>query len=88
MEITYETLDLSLIENTTMKKSYKDGVPSAYYITPISGYKIHDKGRDCIITNENTGEDELILGFTTGTVTCRATYDFILNPSEFYTIEI
>lgn len=73
-------------ENTTMKKLYIDGVHRTYNITPVSGYVLHDKGRDWSVINPETEEETYYLGYTTGTASCPANYDFTANPREFYAV--
>ena len=86
---THKTMNESLIPNTVMEIILIDDVETAYSITPKEGYKLHAKELDSYLTGEEaTAEsDELILGFTTGTKTCRIGYDFELNPREFYSVE-
>jgi hypothetical protein len=64
------------------------GVFKAYYITPNDGYVLHDKNRDWYDIDPMTGEqnEEPTLGYTTGTATCAASYDFAANPREFYAV--
>lgn len=86
MAYTYEDVIPSLIENTTMYKKLRDGVHTTYAITAVDGYVLHDKGRDWTEINPETGEEVLKLGYTTGTATCAANYDFTANPREFYAV--
>lgn len=84
-------LNPSLIENTTMLEKLRDGVLYAYAITPADGYVLHDKGLDAYdggYTEEGEPIGNLILGYTTGTTTCAASYDFVANPREFYADQI
>jgi hypothetical protein len=78
----------SLIENATMKKGVLDGVHKTYRITPVSGYVIHDKNRDMPeydpVNMMPTGGT--VLGYTRGTASCAANYDFAENPREFYAV--
>lgn len=74
----------SLVENTTMQIRVVDGVPRSYWITPVPGYVLHDNGRDWTDEDPETGEEIVKLGFTRGTATCGANYDFTANPREFY----
>ena len=82
MAYTYEDVIPSLIPNTTMYKKLRDGVHTTYAIIPIDGYVLHDKSRDWI----DFETEELKLGYTTGTATCAANYDFAANPREFYAV--
>ena len=87
MEFTYETIEPSLIPNTTMVKSLFNGVPRSYRITPNENYVLHDNASDWTETDEETGAQITYLGYTRGTVSCSATYDFEANPREFYAVE-
>lgn len=87
MVITYEDVNLSLIENTTMQKVFRDGVHSTYNITPVAGYVLHDKGYDVPSYDEHGNETgEVTLGYRISTATCAASYDFTANPREFYAV--
>lgn len=86
MVITYETLTPTLIENTSMQKSFRDGEHTAYIITPNEGYVLHDKGRDWTDFDPATGEEVVYLGYTGGSASCGANYDFEENPREFYAV--
>ena len=66
----------SLIENTTMVLREVDGNPRVYRITPIEGYVLHDKGRDWTYIDPDTMEETARRGYTTGTASCAASYDF------------
>lgn len=84
--ITYENVNPSLIANTTMRKLLSDGVHLTYNITPIDGYVLHDKGRDWTDIDPETEEEIMYLGYTTGTASCAANYNFTANPREFYAV--
>lgn len=87
MVITHEPVEPTLIEHTTMSLSFRDGTPSTYSITPVSGYVIHDKASDWEDVDPDTGEViELHRGYCRGTVSCGANYDFTANPREFYAV--
>lgn len=88
MAYTYEDVIPTLIENTTMQKRLLDGVHRTYRITPNEGYVLHDKERDWYELDPETGmeSEEVTLGYTTGTATCAANYDFTANPREFYAV--
>lgn len=78
-----ELVTPTLIENTTMYKYLNsEGIHKTYRITPNDGYVLHDKSRDW--TDLET--EELKLGYTTGTASCAANYDFTVNPREFYAV--
>ncbi len=78
----------SPIENTTMREKIRDGVLWMYAIKAVDGYVLHDKARDWYeeVDDEGNGIGEPILGYTTGTATCFADYDFTANPREFYAV--
>lgn len=76
----------SPIENTTMLELLRDGVLYQFEIAPVSGYVLHDKANDFMDINPDTMEEFLRLGFTRGTVTCAARYDFAENSREFYAV--
>ena len=78
--ITYEDVNPTLIENTTMQKLLRDGVHQAYYITPIVGYVLHDNTYDYTDIDGN-----YVLGYRTATASCGANYDFTANPRAFCT---
>ena len=83
---TYEDVVPSLIENTIIQKGFGDGVHRIYKIMPMSGYVLHDKGRDWTETDILTGEETFYRGYTTGATSCPVSYDFANNPREFYVI--
>lgn len=86
MAYTYEDVIPTIIPNTTMQKMLLDGVHRSYVIAPIDGYVLHDKNRDWTDIDYDTMAETIILGFTTGTATCAASYDFTANPREFYAV--
>lgn len=88
MAITYENVTPTLIENTTMQRVLNNGVFNCYYITPNSGYVLHDKTYDQPAFDEETGEEtgEVILGYRTSTASCPANYNFTTNPREFFAV--
>lgn len=79
--ITYEEVNPSLIENTTMLKLLRDGAHQLYRISPISGYVLHDNAGNWTDMDGNTFE-----AYYTGTCSCAANYDFVTNPREFYAV--
>lgn len=87
MAITYEDIIPSLIENTTMRKLLLDGVHRTYNIKAVDGYVLHDKALDAPAIDEY-GEptEEIALGYTRGTCSCGASYDFTVNSREFYAV--
>ena len=86
MTITYEEVNPTLIPNTTMVKGLVDGVHRNYRITPVDGYVLHDNETDYPGLDPETGEEVVMLGFTRGTCSCAANYDFSANPREFYAV--
>ena len=86
MANVYEDMNPSPIENALVQKSYRDGVHRSYRITPNAGYVLHDNARDWVDMNPDTMEETTMLGFTRGTATCGANYDFTANPREFYAV--
>lgn len=85
--MAFEIVNPTLIENTTMQKYINNqGVFRTYHITPVNGYVLHDKARDYTNIDEETMEEVLVLGYTRGTATCAANYDFTTNPREFYAV--
>lgn len=86
---TYEDVIPTLISNTLMQKRYIDGVHKVYRITPIDGYVLHDSCYDNFEVDGITGMPtaELVLGYTGGTVTVAACYDFVENPRGLYATE-
>ena len=88
MEITYEPVNPTLIENTTMQKRFTDGVHKQYLITPNEGYVLHDNMLDEVVDDPATGlpTGEVILRYYQGTRTVAASYDFATNPREFYAV--
>ena len=87
MAFTYETIEPTLIPNTTMVRSLLNGIPCSYRITPNENYVLHDSESDWTETDEDTGAQTIYFGYTKGTVSCSATYDFEANPREFYAVE-
>ena len=83
MAYTYEDVNPTLIANTAMQRMLKDGVFKVYRITPNEGYVLHDKDLD-FTTPEDL--ENPVQGYTTGTCTCAAWYDFAANPREFFAV--
>ena len=69
---TYEDVVPSLIANTIMQKVFLNGVHKTFRVTPVDGYVLHDSARDWYVPEENV----TTRGYTTGTATCAAAYDF------------
>ncbi len=77
MAITYEDVNPSFIENTTMKKAFDNGVHRNYQITPIDGYVLHDKAWDYYeIDDEGNETGEVVLGYQRMRASCGYNYDF------------
>ena len=85
MTITYQDVT-PVIPNTTMQKTFLDGVERSYLIAPVEGYVLHDKALDWTEIDEFTGEETAKQGYTGGTVGCGANYDFTANSREFFTV--
>lgn len=77
------------IENTVMKERYNDkGELINYVISPLDGYKLHEKSRDEIVVDENGAKTgKLKKGYTSGIVTVLANYDFKENTREIYAVD-
>lgn len=76
-------------ENTIMTACYNDTNVLRYYdIAPVEGYVLHDKTLDTPVIDEGTMEEtgEVILGYTPGSTSVPARYDFEANPREFYAV--
>lgn len=59
-----------------------------YTILPKTGYVLHEKSRDEIVTDEYGNETgEIKKGYTSGLVTTLANYDFTENPREIYAVK-
>jgi hypothetical protein len=84
--VTREPVTPSPIENATVVKLFSDGVHRRYEITPNDGYALHDQVRDWTETDPETLEEIVVRGYTTGTASCAASYDFTANPREFYAV--
>lgn len=79
----------TLIENTIMQERVNEnGDVINYTILPCEGYKLHEKSRDEIVTDEYGNETgEIIKGYTSGLVTVLANYDFEKNIREIYAVK-
>lgn len=84
--ITYEDVIPSPIANATVQKGFADGVHRIYSISAVDGYVLHDNGNDWTEIDPITGEETLKLGYSRGTCSCAASYDFVANPREFYAV--
>ena len=86
MAWNYEAMTPTPIENVTVEKGYLDGVHKIYRLKANEGYVLHDAGRDWTEIDPETEEEIIKLGYTAGTTTCNATYNFTLNPREYYAV--
>lgn len=86
IEITREEIAPTPIENTTVVKAFVNGAHRQYEITPNDGYVLHNKVRDWIQRNEETGEEILRCGYSSCMSSCPASYDFSENPNELYAV--
>lgn len=86
MDIIYEEVIPSPIENATTVKGIVDGVHRNYRISPNEGYVLHDKRDDFVEIDPDTEEEITRLAFFRGMCSCRFDYDFVANPYEFYTV--
>ena len=77
------------IENAIMQERVNEnGDVINYTILPCDGYKLHEKSRDEIVTDEYGNETgEIIKGYTSGLVTTLANYDFKENTREIYAVK-
>lgn len=77
------------IENAIMRERVNEnGDVINYTILPCDGYKLHEKSRDEIVTDEYGNETgEVIKGYTSGLVTVLANYDFKENIREIYAVK-
>lgn len=72
-----------IIPNTTMEiYTNLNGVDANYKITPITGYVMHNKGRDRITYDSNGNIVSKTLGFTGAPTTCRINYDFTTHEIQ------
>lgn len=78
------------IENAIMQERVNEnGDVINYTILPCDGYKLHEKSRDEVVTDEYGNETgEIIKGYTSGLVTTLANYDFEKNVREIYAVKI
>ncbi len=77
MASIWETLNETLIPNTTMEQRRNGDVVMGYRITPNEGYVLHDKGRDMTIFDPETHEViGMALGYTAGSAACGVNYAF------------
>lgn len=84
--IIYEEVIPTLIPNTTIVKTLRDGVHKQYNITPVYGYVLHNNVRDWTQIDEETGEETFCRGYSTSYSSVPATYDFSENPNDLYAV--
>lgn len=92
-----------IVPNTTMQiYTNSSGVDTQYKITPISGYVLHNKGRDRTTYDSQGNVVSHTLGFTTAATSCFIDYDFttheitlangetvtVYGEKEFFTVPI
>lgn len=78
-----------IYENTIQKAYYNDENVLRYYdIAPVEGYVIHDKEYDAPVFDESIMDytDEVIPGYTGGSISVGYNYDFEANPREIYAV--
>lgn len=88
MAVYYEPMAETLLENTTMKKVFVNGVHRLYEITPNDGYVLHDSRNDVYDNFDDEGNpvgEPSILGFQRGATTCTVA-DFDTNKYDFYVV--
>lgn len=76
------------IDNVTARVRFRSATSDEvmlYYITPNEGYVLHDKRYDTIITDEETGEETVVLGYRRTTASCSKT-QFDNDTYEFYAV--
>lgn len=86
MTVTYQEVNPSLIENTTMQKRLYDGVHKQYLITPNENYVLHDSRLATDIDIDGNPIDPPLAGYTDTTITVSASYDFTANPNNIYAV--
>lgn len=75
--LTWEDITPTLIPNTIMQKRMVSDTSGYYKITPISGYVLHDKGRDTEEgLEDNPMQTVLHRGYTKMGTTCSIKYPF------------
>lgn len=87
MTFKYEDIETK-ISNTTMQKRILNDSEITYCIAPNEGYLLHDKLYDEPVIGEVAMEEtgRVILGFRKSTATVPVSYDFELNPRQFYAV--
>ena len=83
--MAYETIEPTLVPNTTMRKRINDttGAIITYRIAPNDGFVLHDNRYDHYTDYDNEGNvvGDVQLGYTTGEVSCPPTYDFAVTTT-------
>ena len=76
-----------LIENTFCEARLKDDKVISYRLHPAEGYKLHEITLDETVIDEYGNETgEIKLGYTESYITAGASYDFVKNERQIYTI--
>ena len=88
MAVTYEEINPTPIENTTVRKILLDGVHRGHFIDANAGYVLHDKTLDAPEYDPETYEEtgNILLGYSDDTKSCGTNYDWDANPREFYAV--
>ena len=78
MAWTYEIVTPTPVANATVERGLSDGVHKIYRVRANDGYVLHDKRLDVEETDPNTLEPNgiITLGYSAGTKTVAASYDF------------
>jgi hypothetical protein len=78
-----------LIENTICEACETSRGAGYHKVRPAEGYKLHEKGLDMPIFDEEGNETGKIqCGYTTSYITVGANYDWEKNVSKIYTLPI
>ena len=77
--------------DNTIQQAYYDNNTNellVYDIAPVSGYVLHDNTRDFEMPDFANNPDVFIfkLGYTRGSTSVPADYDFEANPRELYAV--
>ena len=73
----------SIIPNTTMEiYTNLNGVDTTYRIKTLTGYVIHDKGRDRVTYDNEGNIISKTLGFAGSGTTCSINYDFTTHELQ------
>lgn len=77
--------------DNTIQQAYYDNNTNellVYDIAPVGGYVLHDNTRDYEMPDFENNPDEMIFkqGYTRGSTSVPADYDFEANPRELYAV--